>query len=254
MFVGAGTVLNTATVLVGGTVGTFAGARIAERVRVTAVEVLGLFTIVFGVKTAITPAFSGGPAPDLAIVVLGMIVGGVLGSWIGIDPALTRFGQWLEDRLGRAPATPTAAPGGAGERGRVAHAFVTTSLLFCVGPLTVLGCLNDAVRGDLLLLGIKSSLDGVAALAFGASLGWGVLLSAGSVILIQGSLTVIFYLNRGALDQDLVTQALGAGGLMLVAIGLGLLSIKRIRTADLLPALLVAPLLDLANRSWHLHL
>jgi uncharacterized membrane protein YqgA involved in biofilm formation len=256
MIVGAGTMLNTATVLAGGGLGTIAGGRVPERVRETAVEVLGLFVCVLGVRTAIVAAFDGGRPPDLAIVLLGLIVGGALGALVGIDAALARFGQWVEDRVAPvvADSGQDAGDGVAPVRGRVAHAFVTTSLLFCVGPLTVLGCLDDATRGDILLLGIKSSLDGVAALAFAVSLGWGVLLSAGSVVAVQGTLTAVFYVNRGALDQDLVTQALGAGGILLVAIGLGLLGLKRIRTADLLPALAVAPLLELANRSWGLHL
>ena len=103
----------------------------------------------------------------------------------------------------------------------MARALVTTSLLFCVGPLTILGSFEDGARGDILLLGIKSALDGVAALAFGASLGAGVLLSAVTVLVVQGSLTAAAYLSRGVLDPVLTTAALGAGGLMLVAIGLG---------------------------------
>jgi uncharacterized protein len=144
--------------------------------------------------------------------------------------------------------------GGAGaeERstGRVARAFVTTSLLYCVGPLTILGSFDDGARGDILLLGIKSTLDGIASLAFAVTLGRGVLLSAISVLVVQGALTGAAYAGRGAFDEFLVTQALGAGGLMLVAIGLGLLEIRRIRVADMLPGLVLAPAVAAMSRAF----
>ena len=239
MFVGAGTVLNTATVLVGGTVGTLAGDRIPARMRELAIQSLGVFVIVYGVKVASTPSFH--EAPHLAIVLLGLLGGVVVGSLLDVDGALLRLGAWAERRLARGRA---AHEGG----GRMARAFVTTTLIFCVGPLTILGSFDDGARGDILLLGIKSTLDGFVALATAATLGRGVLLSAASVLVIQGSLTAAAYAGRGAFDEFLVTQALGAGGLMVVAIGLGLLEIRRIRVADMLPALAVAPLVAALSR------
>ncbi|HSP64770.1 MAG TPA: DUF554 family protein, partial [Candidatus Deferrimicrobium sp.] len=207
---GIGTLLNTATVLTGGGIGITAGRRIPLRVSESLVSVLGLFTLVYGVRTALSPAFSGVAAPDLAVVLLALVVGTALGSALDLDGWLRRFGAAVEARLGR----------GAGSDGRMARALVTTSLLFCVGPLTILGSFEDGARGDILLLGIKSALDGVAALVFGASLGAGVLLSAVTVLVVQGSLTAAAYLTRGVLDPVLTTAALGAGGLMLVAIAL----------------------------------
>ena len=117
------------------------------------------------------------------------MAGTAIGSALDLDGPLQRFGGAVEARLG-----------GAAADGRMARALVTTSLLFCVGPLTILGSFEDGARGDILLLGIKSALDGVAALAFGASLGAGVLLSAVTVLVVQGSLTAAAYLTRGALD------------------------------------------------------
>jgi uncharacterized membrane protein YqgA involved in biofilm formation len=242
MLVGAGTLLNTATVLVGGTLGTIAGDRIPTRVRDLLVQVLGLFVLTYGIKVAITPGL-GGVAPDLAVVLIGLLVGSSLGALLNLDGALLAFGRWAERTLVRGDS----AEGG----GRMARAFVTTSLLFCVGPLTILGSLDDGARGDILLLGIKSTLDGIAALAFAVTLGRGVLLSAASVLVVQGSLTAAAWASRGAVDGHLLNQALGAGGVMLVALGLGLLEIRRIRVADMLPALLVAPLV--AAISGHFH-
>ena len=246
MIVGAGTLLNTATVLTGGTVGLVAGERIPARLRELVVQVLGVFVVVYGAKVAITPSLGGGGAPDLAIVLIGLLAGSVVGSLLDVDGRMLALGRWAEGRLARAG---TAESGGG-----MARAFVTTSLLFCVGPLTILGSFDDGARGDVLLLGIKSTLDGIAALAFAATLGRGVLLSAATVLIVQGSLTGVAWATRGSLDDYLVTQALGAGGLMLVAIGLGLLEIRRIRVADMLPALVVVPVIAELSRhfNWRL--
>jgi uncharacterized membrane protein YqgA involved in biofilm formation len=244
VIVGAGTLLNTATVLTGGVVGTVAGHRIPVRMRELVVQVLGVFVVAYGVKVAITPSFTA--APDLAIVLIGLLIGSVAGSLLNVDGALLRFGAWAERRLVRDRGDATAPDQATG---RVARAFVTTSLLYCVGPLTILGSFDDGARGDILLLGIKSTLDGIASLAFAVTLGRGVLLSAVSVLVVQGALTGVAYATRGTIDQYLVTQALGAGGLMLVAIGLGLLEIRRIRVADMLPALVVVPVLAAISRA-----
>lgn len=238
MIVGAGTLLNTATVLTGGIAGTVAGHRIPTRMRELVVQVLGVFVVVYGVKVAITPSFHD--APHLAIVLIGLLAGSVVGSLLNIDGALLRFGAWAERRIARGGETT----------GGVARAFVTTTLLYCVGPLTILGTFDDGARGDILLLGIKSTLDGIASLAFAVTLGPGVLLSAASVLVVQGALTGVAYATRGAFDEFLVTQALGAGGLMLVAIGVGLLEIRRIRVADMLPALVFAPAVAALSRAF----
>jgi hypothetical protein len=225
-------------VLTGGVVGSVAGHRIPERLRELVVQVLGIFVVVYGVKVAITPSFHD--SPHLAIVLIGLLAGSAVGSLLDIDGALLRFGAWAERQLVR----------GGGDTGRVARALVTTTLLYCVGPLTILGTFDDGARGDILLLGIKSTLDGIASLAFAITLGRGVLLSAGSVLVVQGALTGVAWATRGAVDQFLVTQALGAGGLMLVAIGLGLLEIRRIRVADMLPGLVLAPLVAAMSRAF----
>ncbi len=241
MIPGAGTLLNTATVLCGGGIGISAGRRIPRRVRDGLITILGLFVVVYGVHTALSASFSGVAAPDLAIVLLALLAGTAAGSALDLDGLLQRFGCSVEARIG-----------GARPDGRMARALVTTSLLFCVGPLTILGSFEDGARGDILLLGIKSALDGVAALAFGASLGAGVLLSAVTVLVVQGALTGAAYLSRGVLDPVLTTAALGAGGVLLVAIGIGLLELRSLRVADMLPALVLAPLFQLAARAWHI--
>lgn len=243
MIPGTGTALNCATVLAGGTVGVLAGERIPERLRRNLVAVLGLFTVVYGIRTALLTSLEGA-TPDLAVVLIGLLLGTVAGSLLRIDDGLAAFGRWVERRVRRGEPQE-------GERS-VARALVTTSLLFCVGPLTILGSFQDGAQGDILLLGIKSGLDGVAAMAFAVTLGPGVLLSAVTVLVVQGGLTLLAVLTRGRLDPFLVTQALSAGGLLLVAIGLGLLDIRRIAVADMLPALVLAPLAAALARLWHI--
>jgi len=242
MIVGAGTLLNTGTVLAGGTVGMLAGDRIPVRMRELVVQVLGVFVAVYGTKVAITSTLHG-QTPDLAIVLIGLLAGTVAGSLLDLDGRLLAFGRWAERRIARGDRHESS--------GTMARAFVTTSLLFCVGPLTILGSFDDGARGDILLLGIKSTLDGIAALAFAATLGRGVLLSAATVLVVQGSLTAVAWAGRGGLDDYLIAQALGAGGLMLVALGLGLLDIRRIRVADMLPALLLVPALAALSRHFN---
>ncbi|HLB75821.1 MAG TPA: DUF554 family protein, partial [Candidatus Dormibacteraeota bacterium] len=121
--------------------------------------------------------------------------------------------------------------------------FVTTSLLFCVGPLTILGTFQDGAHGDISLLAIKSMLDGFAAMVFAATLGWGVLLSAVTVIVVQGALTLLAFLVHAGLSSAQTAELTGVGGVAVLGIALGLLEIKRIKVANLLPGLVLAPLL-----------
>jgi uncharacterized membrane protein YqgA involved in biofilm formation len=156
----------------------------------------------------------------------------VVGEALRLDDHVQALGRWAERRTHRG-----------GEPGRVSLAFVTTSLLFCVGPLTILGTFLDGTKGDITALAIKSTLDGVSSIVFAATLGWGVLLSAISVLVVQGSLTLIAVLAHAGLSEFETGELTAAGGLIVVAIALGLLELKTIKVANFLPALVVAPLL-----------
>jgi uncharacterized protein len=171
----------------------------------------------------------------LVSVVAGLVVGEIL----GIEGGLKRLGDSLEWRFSRRESP-------------VSRAFVTTSLLFCVGPLTVIGSLEDGLTGDYDLLALKSALDFTAALTFASVLGWGVLLSAGTVLVVQGSLT----LGAGFLDEivtgPMISATTATGGILIFGLGLGLLELKEVRVANMLPALLFAPLLVAAIPLWPL--
>lgn len=237
MFIGLGTVTNVVTVALGALIGLLLGDRMPERTRDTITDVLGLTTMVLGVSSALTLgsqalADAVGAGAPMLIVLGSLLVGAVVGSGLRIEQRLESGAEWLRGRFSRT-----------GDAGTFVDAIVTPTLLFCVGPLTILGSLSDGLgRGADQLL-VKSVLDGFAAMAFASSLGWGVLFSAVFVGLLQGSLTFAAFLLGDLFSPAQVDALTATGGIMLIALGLRLLKIKPIPVGDLLPALVVAPLL-----------
>lgn len=242
VFPGIGTLVNVLTVLTGATVGVLVGHRLPGRTREVVTDALGLVTLLIAGLSAATvsdPALAsavGSSAPVL--VVLGsLVLGGLVGSLLGVEERLERLGGRLRDVLLRGQAADDR------DRTRFVEGFVASSLLFCVGPLTILGSLSDGLGRGADQLFLKSALDGFAALAFAASFGWGVAASALSVLAVQGSLTVVGA-GLGDVLPEAHVVALGAtGGLILVGVALGLLRIRQVPVGDLLPALVVAPVL-----------
>jgi uncharacterized protein len=228
--VGIGTAINVLAVLAGGGIGTLAGARLPEGMRSTAMQAIGIVTLLVGVSHFME--FDNVLVP-LVSVILGLAVGELL----DLDAQLRRLGDRLEERFSKGESP-------------VSRAFVTTSLLFCVGPLTVIGSLQDGLNGDYSLLALKSALDFIAALAFASVLGWGVLLSAGTVLAVQGSLTLGAAFLDAVITGPMITATTATGGVLIFGLGLGLLDLKEIKVANMLPALLVAPLLVAAGPLW----
>jgi uncharacterized membrane protein YqgA involved in biofilm formation len=228
-----GTLINVLTVLVGGLLGTFMGTRLPEKMRQTVVHGLGLVTAVVGMQTAF--------ATHNVILIMGsVLVGGILGEWARIEDHLEGFGDWLENRFGSQP-----------DERSITRAFVTASLVFCVGPLTVVGSIQDGLTGDYTMLAIKSVLDGFAALAFAASMGPGVLLSILTIVAVQGGLGLAAMGLGGALGAvtrttPWVVEMSAAGGVLMLGISLLLLDLRRIRVANLLPAVIIAPAVQVA--------
>ena len=229
---GIGTAINVLAVLAGGSIGTLAGARLPEGMRSTAMQALGIVTLLVGVSNFLR-------FDNVLIPLVSVILGLVVGELLVIDAGLRRLGIYLEKRFSRGGSP-------------VSRAFVTTSLLFCVGPLTVIGSLQDGLNGDYSILALKSTLDFITSLAFASVLGWGVLLSAGTVLLVQGSLT----LGAGFLDPvvtgPMISATTATGGVLIFGLGLGLLDLKEVRVANMLPALLFSPLLVAAAPLWPL--
>jgi uncharacterized membrane protein YqgA involved in biofilm formation len=230
--IGTGTAINIAAVLAGGTLGTVIGSRLSEGMRETAMNAIGLVTVLVGIQSFLR---FDNPLVPLVSVIVGLVVGELL----GIDATLQRLGDALERRFSKGGSP-------------VSRAFVTTSLLFCVGPLTILGSLQDGISGDYRLLALKSALDFVASLSFASVLGWGVLLSAGSILVVQGGLTLAGALFGSFMTEPMIMALTSTGGVLLLGLGLTLLSLKEVRVANMLPALVVAPVLVAAAPLWPL--
>lgn len=238
-----GTLINTATVVAGGTLGTLLGNRLPARVRNTVMDALGLTTTLIGLKMAFETS-------NVLLLLGSLLLGGIMGELVDIDAALNRLARRLEEKVlarstpdGGAAGAHRGAPAGEDTGGRFARGFVTASLVFCVGPMTIMGSIQDGLTGDYSTLAIKATLDGFAALAFASSLGMGVTFSALVVLVYQGGITLAASWAQAILTPAMVAEMTATGGLLIFAIGLGLLELKRIRVANLLPAIFVAPLL-----------
>lgn len=241
MFVGIGTVVNVITVLVGATLGVLVGHRLRDRTRDLVTDVIGLVTLVIAIMSALTVRDHslsdrvGSSAPVL-IVLGAALIGGITGSLLRIEDRLEGLGGWLQRRLGGERRLHE-------DRDRFVEGFVSASMVFCVGPLTILGALSDGLGRGADQLFLKATLDGFTAIAFAASLGWGVAASALVVLVVQGLITAVGAALGDVLPEAQVTALTATGGVLLLGVGLRLLKIKQIAVADLLPALVVAPLL-----------
>lgn len=267
-FPGLGTLLNIATVVVGSLLGMAVGHRLPERTRSVVTDCLGLTTLLMAGLSAIAVTDGslsravGSGAPVL-IVLGSLLIGGIAGSLWGIERRLEGLAGTIQGRFARRRrrAGARAAVGAAGRSGdlgvqpptgldhgsreRFIEGWLTASLLFCVGPLTILGSLSDGLGRGIDQLALKSVLDGFAALAFASSFGVGVLLSAVSVLVVQGALTLVGVLLGAVMPDAQIAALTATGGLLLVGIAFRLLRIREVPVGDLLPALAVAPLLTL---------
>ena len=240
MFPGIGTVVNVVTVLLGAGLGVMLGHRLSQRTRDVVTDGLGLVTLLIAILSALAVtdpelvSHIGSSAPML--VVLGsLLVGGIVGSALRLEQRVESLGGWLQRRL--------TSDTGTAERHRFVEGFVAASLLFCTGPLTILGSLNDGLGRGADELFLKSALDGFAAMAFAASFGWGVAASAITLIVVQGGLTLAGVLLGDVLPGSYVAALTATGGVLLIGVALRLLRIREIPVVDLLPAMVVAPFL-----------
>jgi len=223
---GTGTLINVGAVLIGTLVGVLVGPRLPEGIQQRVLMGLGMVTLVLGIDNALEWRDTN------PIIVMGaVLLGGIAGEAIGIERHLARLGDYLQRRFS-----------GAGHS-RVSEGFVTASLLFCVGPLTVVGSIEDGLTGNWDTLAAKSLLDGFASIAFAATLGWGVGLAAITVLLIQGGIT----LGASPLDDVLgegseaLAALTSAGGILIIGISLKLLELRDVKVGNYLPALVFAP-------------
>jgi uncharacterized membrane protein YqgA involved in biofilm formation len=219
-----GTLINVGTVLAGGSVGLFLHRALPQRFQRIVLQGLGLITLLLGLQMALKTA-------NIFIILGSLLIGALLGEWWRLQDRLDVLGRWLEARFKR------------DDSDRFTEGFVTTSLLFCIGPMALLGSIQDGISGDYKTLAIKALMDGFAAMVFAAELGWGVLFSAMSVLVYQGGITLAAAPMQRFLTAAMINEMTAVGGVIIVGIALLLLEIKRLPLANFLPALVLAPLL-----------
>jgi uncharacterized membrane protein YqgA involved in biofilm formation len=233
-----GTVVNVVAILAGSGIGLLVGSRLPERLHRIITGGLGLCTLLIGLQMALK-------TQNVLLVIASMVVGGLVGELLGVEAALEAVGERLRRwAYGKSVAGQERTP----EAATFVAGFVTASLVFCVGPMTILGSIQEGLTGNADILYTKSMLDGAASVAFASGLGAGVVGSILTVIVVQGSLTLL----GGQLDflllPEILAEFTATGGLLIVAIGLLLLEVKRLPVANYLPALVVAILLAGARR------
>ncbi len=223
-----GTIINVVAIVAGGLVGVLLGSKLSVRLRQSVVAGMGLFTFAYAIKMFLDT--------ENALIVLGaLLIGGILGEWWKIEDGLARLGEWLELRVMRSQG---------GEESRFVRGFMTASLVFCIGPMAILGAIQDGLTGDYATLAIKSVLDGFFALAFASSLGVGVAFSALPILVYQGSITLLAAQVQSVTTPAMMNEMSATGGVILMAVAVSsLLEIKKIRAGNFLPALIIAPII-----------
>jgi uncharacterized membrane protein YqgA involved in biofilm formation len=240
VIIGLGTILNVVTILAGTAAGVLIGNRLSEKTSRVVTDGLGLVVLVLGGLNVMALldaelAASVGPGIPLLIVIGAILLGGIVGSALRIEQRLENFGAVLQKRF--------AGKGSKDSKEKFITGFVNASLVFTIGPLAILGALSDGLGQGIEQLATKSILDGFASLAFAASLGWGVALSAIPVGLWQGLLTVLAFAVGSVMSAPVISALTATGGVLLLGVGLRLLQIRQVAVGNMLPALIVAPLI-----------
>ncbi|MCX7831671.1 MAG: DUF554 domain-containing protein [Actinobacteria bacterium] len=220
---GIGTLINILAVILGGTLGAMIREGFNQKMRTTLLYAIGIFTLSIGFSYSFK-------SKNILIPLFAVLIGGIIGELIDIESALESFADNVKRILKSRDS-------------RFSEGFIAASLLFCVGPMAILGSITDGLSGDYKILALKAVLDGFAGMALAASLGWGVVFSIITILLYQGSLTVLGFFAGNFVTKAMINEMTAAGGILIIGIGIMLLEIKRIRLANLLPSVFVAPLI-----------
>ncbi len=225
-----GSIVNTGTVIIGSLIGMLLGNILPERLQDTVMKGLGMCTIFIG----ITGMFGG---QNALITIISVAVGAAIGELLNLDGLLNRFASWLEGKFKNRPG---------GKKTPIAEGFITASLVFCVGAMTIVGSLNDGLTGDHQMLFTKATLDFVSSIIFASSLGFGVLLAAGSVFVIQGSIACLASLVAPLLQHgNTISEMVVVGSVLIVGLGLNLLGVTKLKMMNYIPAIFLPILLCL---------
>jgi uncharacterized protein len=220
-----GTFINMGAIIAGSAIGASAGSKLPMKMRGSVIHGIGLITILIGIQMAIK-------TENVLIVLAAILLGVVAGELLNIEDRLRSFGDYLQAGLS------------SGSDNAFAEGFVTSSIVFCVGAMAILGSIADGLNGDFRLLSLKAVLDGFASIAFAASLGWGVAFSSLSILIYQGGLTLFANSLSSYLTEPMITEMTATGGLLIVGVGVKLLGVKDLRLANFVPAIAFAPVIQ----------
>lgn len=224
-----GTWVNFAAIIVGGSLGVFLGGKLSPRIKNTILGGMGLFVVALGVQMFFKTTNTLFPLG-------GIVIGGLLGEWMKIEEGFSRLGSWLESKVSRDHSSA--------EQEKFIRGFITASILFCAGPVAILGSIQDGAQGNPQLLIVKSILDGMFALSFASTMGIGVAFSAIPVFAYQALLSLLGGQLQSIINTTMMNELSGVGGVVLMGVGVSsILEIKKIRIGSFIPALFVSPLL-----------
>ena len=215
-----GTLVNAAVVLLGSGVGLALRSGFAERYQKTVMQGLGLAVLIIGLEMALK-------TKNVLIVILSLVLGGLAGEWCNIDDKLNKFGAWLSEQT-------------KGKYGDIGQGFVAASLIYCVGAMAIVGAIQDGLAGDATTLYAKSMLDGISSIVLTSALGAGVALSSVSILIYQGSVSLLASQLSPLLGEAVIREMTSVGGVLIVGIALSMLEIKSVKVANLLPAIFFA--------------
>jgi uncharacterized protein len=223
-----GTIINVAAILIGSLIGILFGARLSEKLKSTIVAGMGIFVVAMGIQMFLKT--------ENSLIVLGaLLIGTLLGEWWRIEDGLHKLGEFLESRFSRDEEDGS---------NKFIRGFMTASLLFCIGPVAILGSIQDGLTGNYNLLVVKSILDGFASIAFASTLGIGVAFSSLIILIYQGTISLLATRLDAIISTAMMNELTATGGILLVGVGISsLLEIKKIRVGNMLPSLLMAPLI-----------
>ena len=235
-----GTILNSACILIGGIAGLTVARQLSQKTQLNIKFFLGVLTVFVGLRMTMTSLGGGfgGVMKQLVIIVLALTLGRITGRFLRLQKTLNKAGQYANDRFTKVADNPSGATH------RLSEGFMTCTLLFCVGPMAIIGSVQDGLDGQWQTLGIKGLMDGLATMAFVSTFGWGVMLSVIPVVAYQGTLSLVAKFMAPLLEnQALLDSVNGTGGMLLFCVALIILDLRKIELGDYLPSLAFAPLL-----------
>ena len=212
-----GTIVNTLAVLIGSAIGILVKQGMPERYEKTVMNGVGLAVGLIGLQMALK-------TQNIVILIISLVIGGILGEWLNIDEQINNFGSAINKRFGK-------------QKENIGEGFVTATLMFCVGAMAIVGPIQDGLNHDPSMLYAKAILDGISAIVFAASLGIGVALSSVSIFIYQGGLTLLASFLGSFMNEKIIAEMTAVGGLLIIGLSLFMLEIKKIKVANLLPAL-----------------